>query len=201
MAPDKPEEKAFRWRREDAYLTVTGEAFAKLVHENGLEVKGPFGGYLYAMKSTTEGQELYRTFVDWTGVPLSFGATADPAAGANPATITVPAGKRWLLVQAYVLVVCSGDVANRTLLMRVTDSTNTYRLYRVIPFLTAGTTSAHTFGPGLSPNTTLGTYNQATLDVPGVEIPAGHVVGVEIIGIQAADNAGPVYYAYKEVDV
>ena len=62
MPPDeRPENKAFHWRREDAYIEVTAEAFAKLVAENGLPTLGPFGGYYYAMKHTTEGEELYRT--------------------------------------------------------------------------------------------------------------------------------------------
>ena len=62
MPPDeRPQDKAFHWRREDAYVELTAAAFAKLVAENGIPTLGPFGGYYYAMNHTTEGEELYRT--------------------------------------------------------------------------------------------------------------------------------------------
>ena len=59
--PPTSDKDGFRWRIEDVYRTVTGEAFAKLVAENDLKVEGPFQGYFYAKLKAEDGWELYRT--------------------------------------------------------------------------------------------------------------------------------------------
>ena len=103
MPPDQ--DKAFRWRREDAYITVEPDAFAKKVHEDGLTVKGPFGGYWYAMVSTTEGQELWRTNASgrWLYQARRVATQANVAGGAVKVDITPAAGQTLKLIAADMI--------------------------------------------------------------------------------------------------
>ena len=62
---------------------------------------------------------------NWEIFPVKDGETADPAAGASPAAVTVTAGKRWLFLGATVYCDTSADAANRLATMNIkTDGTN-----------------------------------------------------------------------------
>lgn len=135
---------------------------------------------------------------NWHAVRPLDAATADPAAGADPAAVTVPAGKRWLLLSAYVVLATDANVANRYVMLTVTDGTNVKGRYRMIPAHTASVTAGHSFVPGASANTTLTTYNQQGIAVEGIEMAAGWTFQITAASIQAGDDFGAVEYAYKE---
>jgi len=200
--PEKDnKDTAFRWRREDAYITVTGPVFAKLVHENGLEVKGPFGGYLYAMKHTTEGEELYRTLSDgWDDVPLSTANGANPAAGADPAAITVPAGKRWLLLGVRDQMVTDANVADRFPTLTVTNGATAFFATVDSNAQTAGLTHQHYFALGAGAAVLSGTTHIINIPIGGIELGPGYVFQVTYANIQAGDDATAITYVYKERD-
>ncbi len=190
------QDKAFRWRREDAYITVTGAAFAKLAHENGLTVKGPFGGYLYAMLSTTDGQELYRTSGSyWDDIPIIAASTENPAANTQYASITVPAGKRWLLYGVYSTITTDANVANRTLQVYIkADGTNISVVSPTSAAVTASTTAAVRSFSINSPLTAT-TYSN---HLPAIELPAGAVIDIYWNSLQATDDIAAGRYLYKE---
>jgi hypothetical protein len=138
---------------------------------------------------------------NWDSIPVKTGATADPAAGANPADVTVPAGKRYLLLAARNQIVCDATVITRypTLLV-LPDGTNEIRRY-VGTGSTASQTSNNLFehgDHGSSGSTGVGDCYVKGFSVPGIEIAAGGIFKLNYTNLQAADNAGVMRYEYKE---
>lgn len=194
-----PSELPFRWRHSpDAPLTVSAAAFARIVAEHKL-TPTKSGGYLWAFLPTEDGYDTCRTFDDWKSVPVTVAATANPAAGSNPATVTVPAGKRWLLMSIYNQLVTSADVANRRALLTVTDGTNTINRPRAGADQTASNTIDYSFAPQLYTTTTLAV--NMMVGMQEFDLTAGSTIALSYINIQAADDAGAMVYAYKEVSV
>lgn len=141
---------------------------------------------------------LRREELDWTPFPKQGSSTANPAAGANPAVVTVPAGKVHLLLKVFIALTTDATATSRAITLAITDGTNTKAWYRILPPQTASLTNYHTFGPGLVANTTLQTQNVAPIDVPGIELPAGWTWQVIISNIQGGDDCDAVQYEYKE---
>lgn len=203
MPSDKPD-KVEKWRHPvSAVQTLSGTAFAQMVMEHGLRVVGPSSGYLYAALETDDGHDMFRTFAGWETVAISTTATANPAAGAQLATVTVPAGKRHLLLSGKTSVVTDANVANRYFILVIKrDGTNTDAIYAQGSAITASLTRSVSFSNGLP-----GTYiSEATsgmiIGTPdrGIEIPAGGNWQLFCVSIQAADDIAALQYAYKEVD-
>ncbi len=201
LEPERKEKAPFRWRLEDAYRTVTAEAFVKVIAEHGLTPQGPFGGYWYALLHTTEGEELYRTWSgSWDDIPVTVAVTADPAAGANLAAITVPAKKRWLFLGSMHSVVTDATVVTRQPFVRFArNGTNTDQEIVSPNGITASLTAYVTFGDAASATATV-TARYITSELAPVDCPAGTTISHLMGGLVAGDNIGVCYYAYKQVD-
>ena len=201
MASDKPD-SIEKWRHSvSSPVTVTASRFAELVLEQGLRVIGPDSdGYKYCALETEDGYDLYRApDVVWDKLPVLTAVTADPAAGSDPAAVTVAAGKRIILLGCYVSMTADANAANRYIQLVVArDGTNIDTAFQTVPAHTANLTRAHSFSPGSSPNTALRLVNVGSLPEGGLEIPAGGTFQITVDGIQAGDDLTAVYYAYKE---
>lgn len=158
------------------------------------------GGYYYAAYKTSDGFDLYRTLATWEALPMSVGSTADPAAGAQLANITVPAGKRWLVLGLSYQITTDANVADRqpTLVFRA-DGTNTTSAVGT-PVITASLTAVRvSFGLGGAYGGTAASNGIVFAGMgPGVELPASGNMQAYIYNIQATDNATIAYYVYKE---
>lgn len=201
MPSDKPD-RVEQWRHPVAQVkTIDADKFAELVLESGLRVVGPSGGYLYAALETDDGHDMYRTFVGFESAAIATSATANPAAGANPAAVTVAAGKRMLLTRVYTTLTTDANVANRYVALTITDGSATVGIYRMVAAHTASVGPvSYTFAPGLEATTALATYMQQGIDQPGIELSAGWTFQVTALSIQAGDDFGVVQYSYKEAD-
>jgi len=180
-----------------AVETLDKDAFNQLVLEEGLRT---WAGemYIYTGKHGKKGWEIYRTRCGtWDSVPVTAAATADPAAGANPAAVTVPAGKKWKLFTARCQLVADATVVNRNALVTVTDGTTTVAAFRAAFNQTASTTVEYTFCDAYPTTTLLAT---AVVSYSPLELPAGYTFQVTFLNLQAGDNATAASYTYKEVD-
>ena len=139
---------------------------------------------------------------NWDSVPLKLGVTANPAAGANPASATVPAGKVWRVLAYSASLVTSADVADRYIYLSCTDGAGhvTYRVGEAVP-QTASLTVQHTFHPGAGNSGAMAAATYQTGIGTGLILMTGHTVGVVAAGIQAADDWSAAYYIYQEIPV
>ena len=176
------------------------DAFMRLVAEEHLQVEGPSGGYLYTGRKGKNGWELFKARAwSWGELPVSAGVTADPAAGAQIADITVPTGKRWLFLGAYCTIVCDANAANRVPHCDVlTDGTNVDRVHYGTGTTTASNTGKWMFTMGNSVTISSGYHMVIGLPVGGIEVPAGAIIRIVADSIQVGDNLSVLRYAYKE---
>ena len=193
------------------WITLDNETFASLVLEKKLSVFGPDSdGYCYCGPVRgSSGDEVYRTpSSDWGQAPLIQGATADPAAGAEIATITVPVGKKWKLYSIHATLVSDATVANRYPYINIApDGTNILLIARSSVAQTASLTIPWMWAP----NNAFGTTTPAAISgygmniglgiQDGLELPAGAIITFLTTGIVAGDNWGVCRYRYKELPV
>ena len=142
---------------------------------------------------------MSKEFVNWDQITIKSGATADPAAGAQLASITVPAGKRWKFVSLEATLVTDATVATRYFLVTYyMDGTNiTYQTLAGVN-ITASLTRVQSYVTG-SFVTTAGTeYGQ---HLPDIELPAGATITMVAIALVAGDNISAATYYYKEASV
>ena len=169
-----------------------------MVLENQLEVVKS-GGYAYAALKTEDGFDLYCTFDSWDGIPLVVGVTANPAAGASPATVTVPSGKRWLYLGGVVSLVADATVASRYVYNVVYPNGTTQYLKGRSAAVTASQTRVCHFVPGVTNSSVIG--NDEMVAIGGflpTELPAGATITVESVNLQVGDDYGAFTYFYKE---
>jgi len=139
-------------------------------------------------------------FNTWDSVPMTTDATADPGAGAQPAGITVPIGRKWLFYGARFQVVTDANVANRYPYIRFRgDGANDDSAAMDTTAVTASITANVSFMPfatsaagGVTPN---------IFHVVGIgprELGPGSVVLVQVLNLQATDDISLVRFYYKE---
>jgi len=192
-----PPEIPWNWRQVATPKEVTSAAFAQLVLENRLEVVRS-GGYMYAANRTDDGYDLYRTFDSWDAIPVSTGATADPAAGASPVAVTVSAGERWLLLGGICLATVSADVLTRNVQITVLGDGTNESFNGGKAYFVASETCRGAFGAGVAYNDQSGLgFIHLTLPGAGIEIAAGGSFQLLYV-LHANDNCGPMYYTYKK---
>lgn len=140
--------------------------------------------------------------VNWDQVSPTVASTANPAAGADPPDITVPAGKRWLLLGWAASLVTDGNAANRTIVTLVTaDGTNELTRVRSTTNQTATQTryyrwdSFKTYGESFVTDTYLLGFGRAR----GLELGPGATVETTTVNIQVGDDWTAVTYVYKEL--
>jgi len=139
------------------------------------------------------------TEFSWDALPVKVGVTADPAAGANPAAVTVTATKKWLLTSVYIAsMVTDANVASRVASLVITDGTNTQAQFMYNSNQAASLTRQYNWAMGIGAAYLANTVINITLPGGGLELPAGWTFQVTFINIQAADDCGVVRYSYKE---
>ena len=181
------------------------DAFMRLVTEGHLQVEGPSAGYLYTGKQGRNGWELYKTWagiVEWDLISPKIQVGANPGAGLDAAVITVPAGKRWLLIAAYFTIVTSVAVADRYPYLTVTQqSGSAYTISAQTP-VTASLTQGFTFVAGAGAGGYVAAGGGLTVPIGMMtELIAGGTLQMKVANIQAADDSSATYWFYKEADV
>ena len=129
--------------------------------------------------------------------PVISAATADPAAGADAAAVTVPAGRKWLLLTTYYIVVTDANVANRYWRLTVDDGTNDTFVYLAPTAITASIT--RNISTGHLVDDYSGALQYWKISLPTFELPATWNFQIELVSIQATDNIAAVRYTYKDV--
>ncbi len=137
---------------------------------------------------------------NWDAIPVKSGATADPAAGANPVALTIPAGKKWLFLGGRNTIVCSADAANRQPILDVrVDGTNqTWYIRSGDVFIATDSGQVEILCGQQSREVLDRVAHVIGIPAMGLELPAGATIQMTYVNIQAADNCGVFYYAYKE---
>jgi hypothetical protein len=132
---------------------------------------------------------------NWDAIPVKTGVTADPAAGAQIASVTVPAGKRYLLISMQATCVADATVQTRT------PNTSIYMDGTVIAFTSAnglGVTASQTKVQSFMANGINVSTTQYGLYIPLLELPAGAKFEISYYLLQAGDNLTAMTYFYKE---
>lgn len=198
--PDTPDEE-FKWRQVASPITVTSAYLAQL----SVEYRTPVlrvGAYDYLPVETHDGYDMYRAFNgNWDEVTASVGSTADPAAGAQPATITVPAKRKWKVLSFTEVMVTDANVADRYAFVQHGNLAGAVLqvFYAVVP-VTASLTQRVSFGRAY-PGGVVVNNGGRTEAMPEFEVGATDNIRLNWLNIQAGDNGAVVYYQYKEVVV
>lgn len=138
-------------------------------------------------------------------VPVKvLGTSADPAAGAECATFTVPAGKRWEIHGWSGSLTTDATVANRYPQLYITlDGTIITQRYLDSVAQTATLTTRWTFSTGITPlavnPAAIATNMNVGIGFFPKELPAGATVYVVTTGIVAGDNWGVATLYGKEI--
>lgn len=200
MPSDRPD-KVEKWRYNVSQAkSITATAFAQMVLENGLRVIGPdSNGYKYCALETEDGFDVYRVpDVDWDKITVTTAATADPAAGADLADITVPANKVWKYIGGYCSLVNDANVANRymTVSFRPDGTNPTGVLMNTGAMVASGT--YYITEAALAANLSVGGREIIALGGNGIILPAGAKIVHAVLNLQAGDDISAFRYRYKE---
>lgn len=147
----------------------------------------------------------YPPYPFWEWLPVKTGVTADPAAGADPVAVTVPAGKRWLiLIVSSQLVNDATGITRYPYLEVMSDGINVDARYMQSVGLTASQTGNFTVVSGAT-NMSIAVgatvYQIAGIPGVGIELMAGASFRIRAFNLQAGDNWGVERYLYKERDL
>ena len=140
----------------------------------------------------------------WDKIPPKQVTQAAPVAGAPPgfASLTVPAGKRWLVVGIFTKCVMDGNAADRRLSMYATDGTNTVMNTPYSTATIASKTGYFNFGPLVTTvlQAIVGTnyFNNIPFAQLPTELPAGYILKVDMASIQAGDQFDVTRVMLKE---
>lgn len=139
---------------------------------------------------------------NWDSIKTQSTTGANPAAGADPATLTVPAGKKRLYVGFSATLVTAAFAGNRFPRLEIkVDGTNISGIYTANVAHTISVTATYTWCPGVPNSTTLGGYMMSGIAVPGIEVPAGGTVAIVTSAINGADDWSALTYSYKEAPI
>lgn len=202
MPSDKPD-RVEKWRKAAANATtLTTEAFADLIVENGLRAVGPFEGMVYAALETDDGFDMYRAPGKFGRSVLSTTTTANPAAGAQLASITVPSNKAWRLLGLSYQVTTDANVANRVpaLTFRPDGTNTTLGSAPNVPVTASITSLRVVFSVGGANGGTVATNGLLSAGIPDIVMPEGGIYVAYFYNIQAADDLTAATYTYQEFD-
>ena len=174
--------------------TLDTATFARKVIEYGLKVVGPIGGRLFAAKAGTKEGVIYETQPE---NPLILAATANPAGGADYASIVTPPGMVRVYHAFRPIVITDGTVVDRFFQVFYNlDGTNVFTTSARASAIPATTTAARTFALN-SPvaDADFGNF------MPEIEVPAGGEVDVLLAAMVAGDDNAVMRYAYTEREV
>jgi len=133
---------------------------------------------------------------NWDSIPVKTGSTADPAAGAQLAAITVAAGKRMILYSMEATIVADATVATRIFFayIRINGADTTYASLGGLN-ITASQTKLQSF---MANSLVITAGTQYGMHIPLMELPAGATILMYAVALQAGDNIGAMTYTYKE---
>ena len=140
---------------------------------------------------------IERGHFDWDAIAIKAGTTADPAAGAQLATITVPANRRWQFWGIELVLVADAGGADRSFVGQLLIAGGSYTTYQTNAgvAIAATQTKLQSFIAG-SLLTTAGT--QYGMHIPLIELPAGAKITIYCSNLAAGDNISAATYWYKE---
>lgn len=116
-------------------------------------------------------------------------------------TVTVPAGKLWLVTCIVVHYVASADVGNRRMELHITDGTDMYFKTRAADTQAATEDVWYVWLPGFRDTVvaTLGTFNQSF--IPNLILSGGHTIRlIDIMAIATAADDMHVFILGQEID-
>jgi hypothetical protein len=133
---------------------------------------------------------------NWDSIPVKTGVTADPAAGAQLAAVTVPASKRWRVTAMQCTLVAAAVVITRTPQLHI-------RMTGAAPDTFLATGHGVTTGETVEQSFCAGSLVTAADSAAGVHFPvmelgAGAVFLIDYFNLQGADNISAMTYFYKE---
>lgn len=140
---------------------------------------------------------------NWDLIRSKQGETADPAAGANPPAITIPANKTWLFLGGTLSCVNAAAAGTRYLEMaiirggfgtdvRVIDGVGGIISESFSVSFVCGATNS---SGGASPTKA----NVVGISAKGIEIPANERINLFLRNMNAEDNMSKFVYSYKEI--
>ena len=135
---------------------------------------------------------------NWDSISPRVGSTANPAAGVDAATITVPAVVRWKVYSISQNMVTAVAAANRYPYVQLRTASGAVKAqYWASKAVTASLTIQATFSDS-PPGGIVLTGAGITESMPSFEALAGDLINFYWLNLQGADDGGIVYYVYKE---
>lgn len=139
---------------------------------------------------------------NWDAIPVKLATGANPAAGANHAVITVPAGVRWQFLGWSSQLVTDATVANRYIGLYIRTSGALNRVVAVSGNAhTASLTIPWIFAIGMNVGTSSTLSAAGTTSGLGsvpIELNAGDTIQQTTGGLVAGDDWTAATYFYKE---
>lgn len=133
-------------------------------------------------------------------IPPETAQTANPAAGADLAVITVPSDEQWLFMGGYLSIVTDANVANRYLTLDdLADGTNVALHLTPASAQTASQTRKYSIGPHCVPGTLVNDTYMMAIPVRGLYLAPGAVIDINLTNIQAADDISAFTYVFKRI--
>ena len=139
--------------------------------------------------------------IDWDRILPKTLSTANPAAGADPAVITVPAKTVYRVMGVFNTITTDGNAADRyPYLLELQDGTNTSGRYAAATPITASLTGVMTSFNGGGAGGAVGDAQVQSVPIPprGIELPPAGKLQLKYLNIQAGDDATAAVITYKE---
>lgn len=134
-----------------------------------------------------QGDKAGNLRVNPTGNVGSFTIQSNSPAAGVQASLTVPAGKKWILKSTGITLVCSSQVASRKTGIKVTDaSANEIAHATSAAPLTASQNGRGIFAPSLATDAAMVNGNAAT-GFPEVRLGPGHLITTSVFALQTGD--------------
>ena len=138
---------------------------------------------------------------NWDKLRVSLAYTANPAAGAQPAAITVPASQVFQFRGGGYLVTTDANIVNRYPFCGTKDDGTNYhmRAISLLPITASLTAAEAWFVPGAASGGPVGSGLSQTIGIAPLEVDAAGVIQFGLASIQVGDDIGVVYYKVKKL--
>lgn len=139
-----------------------------------------------------------KTF-SWDSIMPKNGVTLNPAINNFPATVTVPAGKKWKLLSVSFSLVTSAVAGNRYAQLDLDfDGVNSFGAYISSYAHVASTQMGYSFLPGAGTDIIPAPNGRVTIGIGPIILPSGASFVAGWANLQAGDDASPMNYSYLE---
>ena len=140
---------------------------------------------------------LASAFNNWESFPTKVLVGNDPAAGADPAAWTVPAGKRWQIIAAMYELVTAVAAANRYVGIKHYYSGGNKELYYASRAQVASQDMTWTFG-NAPPGGLVQATGFANETMPPLYCEPGDTIKFTVLNLQGADDGSTPTILYRE---